>query len=213
MPISRPGGVSARCGSQADARRRKARIRLTEFSAVSALADCASRSSGRLRQRGKQAGVRGARWRCTRKFAIGCVACLALAKSRVEPAPCRQKAMSMRCCVRVLSIGLCGWLASGALAIAAQDPSMVYASDANRSVDQAYTDGIRRYTTDPALNSPLIDYLPASTAVPTPEKILGHIAGAPDYTRPTCAVISARLRRRVHTSQYSRSARTRRDAR
>ena len=38
----------------------------------------------------------------------------------------------------------------------------------------------RKYTTDPSFNSPLTDYLPASSTVPTPEKVLGDVAGAPN---------------------------------
>jgi len=55
-----------------------------------------------------------------------------------------------------------------------------YARDPQQPVDQAYTARIAKYTTDPSFNSPLTDYLPASSTVPTPEKVLGDIAGAPD---------------------------------
>src|ERR1019366_5468112 len=47
-------------------------------------------------------------------------------------------------------------------------------------IDQQYTDQIRKYTTDPSFISPLVDYLPASKTVPTPAKVLGDVAGAPD---------------------------------
>lgn len=47
-----------------------------------------------------------------------------------------------------------------------------------QAIDQAYTDLIAKYTTDPALNSPLTDYLPASETVPTPLDVFGRIAGA-----------------------------------
>jgi hypothetical protein len=56
-----------------------------------------------------------------------------------------------------------------------------YARDPKQPVDQAYTDKIREYTTDPSFNTPLTDYLPASDTVPTPAKLLGYIAGAPDH--------------------------------
>lgn len=56
-----------------------------------------------------------------------------------------------------------------------------YARDPNQPVDQAYTAQIGKFTTDPAFNSPLTDYLPASPTVPTPLKVLGHIAGAADW--------------------------------
>lgn len=67
-----------------------------------------------------------------------------------------------------------------ALAAAAADTSTGYARDPAQAIDQGYTDKIREYTTDPSFNSPLTDYLPASTTVPTPRKVLGTIAGAPD---------------------------------
>jgi len=55
-----------------------------------------------------------------------------------------------------------------------------YARDARQPVDQAYTEHIRKYTTLPELNSSLTDYMPASKTVPTPEKVLGDVSGAPD---------------------------------
>src|SRR6476469_10927444 len=51
--------------------------------------------------------------------------------------------------------------------------------DPNQSVDQEYTNKIREYTTAPYFNSPLTDYLPASSDVPTPKAVLGDVAGAP----------------------------------
>src|SRR5271168_2612996 len=55
-----------------------------------------------------------------------------------------------------------------------------FARDPKQSIDQAYTDHIRKYTTEPRFSSPLVDYLPASSTVPTPAKVLGDVAGAPD---------------------------------
>jgi len=51
--------------------------------------------------------------------------------------------------------------------------------DAKQPVDEAYTAKIRKYTTQPYFASPLVDYLPASKNVPTPEVVLGDVAGAP----------------------------------
>ena len=51
--------------------------------------------------------------------------------------------------------------------------------DPNQPIDQEYTNKIREYTTEPFFNSPLTDYLPASSDVPTPKAVLGDIAGAP----------------------------------
>ncbi|MFL5632814.1 MAG: M14 family zinc carboxypeptidase [Gemmatimonadaceae bacterium] len=52
--------------------------------------------------------------------------------------------------------------------------------DPNQPVDEAYTRKIHEYTTEPFFLSPLVDYLPASTTVPTPKAVLGDIAGARD---------------------------------
>ena len=46
--------------------------------------------------------------------------------------------------------------------------------------DEGYTKKIREYTTEPFFLTNLVDHLPASATVPSPEKILGHIIGAPD---------------------------------
>ena len=63
----------------------------------------------------------------------------------------------------------------------AQSPANeAFQRDAKQAIDEAYTDHIKKYTTDPTLNSPLTDYLPASSSVPTPAKVLGDVAGAPD---------------------------------
>ncbi|HEY3580622.1 MAG TPA: M14 family zinc carboxypeptidase [Pyrinomonadaceae bacterium] len=51
--------------------------------------------------------------------------------------------------------------------------------DPNQPIDQEYTNQIREYTTAPYFNSPLTDYLPASSDVPTPKAVLGDVAGAP----------------------------------
>ncbi|HEY6850522.1 MAG TPA: M14 family zinc carboxypeptidase [Terracidiphilus sp.] len=55
-----------------------------------------------------------------------------------------------------------------------------FARDPAQPIDQQYTDQIHKYTTDPSFISPLVDYLPASKTVPTPEKVLGDVAGAPN---------------------------------
>ncbi|HEV2214151.1 MAG TPA: M14 family zinc carboxypeptidase, partial [Terracidiphilus sp.] len=63
--------------------------------------------------------------------------------------------------------------------LAAQQLDARYARDPNQPVDQSYTDHILKYTTDKAFLSPLVNYLPASSTVPTPEKVLGDVSGAP----------------------------------
>jgi len=66
------------------------------------------------------------------------------------------------------------------LSVAAEDRAVPpeFRRAADQPVDQAYTDQIAKFTTDPALNSPLTDYLPASDTVPTPLQVFGRIAGA-----------------------------------
>src|SRR6202045_1700446 len=53
------------------------------------------------------------------------------------------------------------------------------ARDPKQAVNEAYTAKIKKYTTAPVFASPLVDYLPASKNVPTPEVVLGDVAGAP----------------------------------
>ena len=55
-----------------------------------------------------------------------------------------------------------------------------YARDPLQAVDQGYGAKIAEYTTDPSFNSPLTSYLPASATVPTPARVLGDVAGAPN---------------------------------
>ncbi|GGG97971.1 M14 family zinc carboxypeptidase [Silvibacterium dinghuense] len=52
--------------------------------------------------------------------------------------------------------------------------------DLSQPIDQGYTAKIKQYTTDPSFNSPLTSYLPASKTVPTPDKVLGDVSGAPN---------------------------------
>ena len=52
--------------------------------------------------------------------------------------------------------------------------------------DSAYSAKIKEYTTEPDLLTELVDHLPASDTVPSPDKILGYVIGAPDkltYTK------------------------------
>src|SRR4029079_18945899 len=58
--------------------------------------------------------------------------------------------------------------------------------DPHQQIDEEYTKKIKTYTTESFFLSPLVDYLPASKAVPTPAAVLGDIAGAEGklpYTR------------------------------
>ena len=66
-----------------------------------------------------------------------------------------------------------------ASATAWADDETAPARDPKQPVDAAYTEKIHQYTTQPYFISPLVDYLPASKTVPTPETVLGNISGAP----------------------------------
>jgi hypothetical protein len=66
---------------------------------------------------------------------------------------------------------------SGQRALA--DGETAPARDPKQPIDEAYTAKIHKYTTQPYFSSPLVDYLPASKSVPTPEAVLGDVAGAP----------------------------------
>jgi len=48
-------------------------------------------------------------------------------------------------------------------------------------VDQNYSGRIKEYTTEPFFLTDLVDHLPASPTLPTPEKILGYVIGAPNH--------------------------------
>jgi len=57
---------------------------------------------------------------------------------------------------------------------------------AKQAIDEAYTAKIKEYTTEPHFLTELVDHLPASSTVPTPEKILGYMIGTPEkltYTK------------------------------
>src|SRR5437868_9113332 len=51
--------------------------------------------------------------------------------------------------------------------------------DPKQPVDAAYTAKMKKYTTEAFFTSPLVDYLPASKNVPTPQAVLGDVSGAP----------------------------------
>ena len=80
----------------------------------------------------------------------------------------------------VVSAVLAAVVLSACVSLSAQIATSEYARDPNQPVDQQYTRKILEYTTDPSFVSPLVNYLPASKTVPTPEKVLGDVAGAPN---------------------------------
>jgi hypothetical protein len=84
------------------------------------------------------------------------------------------------------------WVVRGTFAVAAllsmqfvlpsasaQLPETPPGRAANQPIDEAYTAKIKQYTTEPYFTSPLVNYLPASKNVPTPQAVLGDVAGAP----------------------------------
>ncbi|HEX5960516.1 MAG TPA: M14 family zinc carboxypeptidase, partial [Rhodanobacteraceae bacterium] len=81
--------------------------------------------------------------------------------------------------MRRMSPGLSGLLLL-VCGVAVAATSHPYARDPDQPVDRAYTAKIAKYTTEPYFNTPLTDYLPASQTVPTPEAVLGDVAGAPN---------------------------------
>lgn len=89
-----------------------------------------------------------------------------------------------------------------------------YARDPGQPIDQDYTNHIRQFTTESFFNSPLTNYLPASKTVPTPAKVLGNIAGAPnmlpyaeDVARYFRMLAAASPRVRVYTIGNSEEGR------
>ncbi|HEV2386420.1 MAG TPA: M14 family zinc carboxypeptidase [Candidatus Acidoferrales bacterium] len=92
----------------------------------------------------------------------------------------------MRMFHRGLLAGGCAALAlvvAGAGApLAARTPRAKAAAKAAPAdpIDESYTAAIRKYTTEPYLSTELVNYLPASATVPSPDKVLGYVIGTPD---------------------------------
>jgi hypothetical protein len=76
---------------------------------------------------------------------------------------------SIVACALILVTGATAWA----------DGETAPARDPKQPVDAAYTEKMHKYTTQAYFTSPLVDYLPASKTVPTPEAVLGDVAGAP----------------------------------
>jgi hypothetical protein len=60
------------------------------------------------------------------------------------------------------------------------------AATAASRIDEAYTAKVREYTTEKFFLTELVDHLPASDKVPSPDKVLGYVIGTPDkltYTK------------------------------
>jgi len=71
----------------------------------------------------------------------------------------------------------------GALSALGQDQNPASSTSKN---DAAYTAKIKEYTTESDLLTELVDHLPASDTVPSPDKVLGYVIGTPNkltYTK------------------------------
>jgi hypothetical protein len=87
-------------------------------------------------------------------------------------------------------------------------------SPAAQRLDEGYTAKIREYTTEPFFLTELVDHLPASDTVPTPEKVLGYVIGTPNkltYTKDIYRYMreleKATPRVKVFTMGYSEEGR------
>jgi hypothetical protein len=84
--------------------------------------------------------------------------------------------MTSRCWSKLVLFAMVG---SALAPRAGADRETPAGRDPKQPVDEAYTEKIHKYTTKPYFSSPLVDYLPASKNVPTPQAVLGDVAGAP----------------------------------
>ena len=73
------------------------------------------------------------------------------------------------------------WLPTMAAALCAGFAALLAGAQGAPANDEEYGKKIREFTTEPFFLTDLVDHLPASATVPSPDKILGHIAGAPDF--------------------------------
>ncbi|HLG05303.1 MAG TPA: M14 family zinc carboxypeptidase, partial [Gemmatimonadales bacterium] len=80
------------------------------------------------------------------------------------------------------------------------------AAPAQQKIDEEYTRKIKEYLQDARITTELVDYLPASSSVPTPLKFLGRIVGTPgeltyakDIHRYFAALDEASPRARLQT--------------
>lgn len=66
-----------------------------------------------------------------------------------------------------------------ALALSSLCLAALSLASAGQSMDPDYAARVKEWTTKPEFLSPLVDHLPASSAVPSPNAVLGHHIGAP----------------------------------
>ena len=81
----------------------------------------------------------------------------------------------------ILSLALLLWTAPVSVRAADDSTDAKKAAAAAPAIDAGYTAKIKQFTTDSEFSTELVDHLPSSATVPTPEKILGYIAGAENH--------------------------------
>jgi hypothetical protein len=94
----------------------------------------------------------------------------------------------MKLRILLVSTATAAAISLAALALPAQAPAKKAPAKGAKTAapvvqhnDDAYTKKILEYTTEKYFLTELIDHLPASDTVPTPDKTIGHIVGAPDH--------------------------------
>lgn len=98
-------------------------------------------------------------------------------------------------CLAILTAGLfLGTMRSHADSSSAAKPASrtsrkaKAAKPASQEMDAQYTAKIKEYTTEPYLSTPLVDHLPASATVPSPDKVLGYVIGTPNKLTHTADI-------------------------
>jgi hypothetical protein len=81
----------------------------------------------------------------------------------------------------ILSVALLLWTASAKVHASDDTAAGQKSATTSPTIDEGYTAKIKQFTTDPQFSTELVDHLPASATVPTPEKVLGYIAGAENH--------------------------------
>jgi hypothetical protein len=78
------------------------------------------------------------------------------------------------------ALSLAVLLSAAAFPAVAQKAKKVSSPSNKQKIDEAYSQQIRQYTTEPFFLTEIVDHLPASATVPNPEKVLGYAIGTPN---------------------------------
>jgi hypothetical protein len=73
------------------------------------------------------------------------------------------------------------WLSAVAASLITSFMGGLARAQSAQANDEEYGKKIREFTTEKFFLTDLVDHLPASATIPSPDKILGHIVGAPDF--------------------------------